>query len=136
MAEGRRWVALLSYCEPKGITVAVNINSVQNLVVTGGVAFPPKPVAGPGVVDSTSALERSNDGLDRGVNKTESDTRTCAHNGRVQLVGAVGPAGGSIDCAYCGGIGGGECCGVGWGGAGVWLVPKYYDNVISAPSCE
>mmetsp|Transcript_3847 Transcript_3847/g.6811 ORF Transcript_3847/g.6811 Transcript_3847/m.6811 type:complete len:224 (-) Transcript_3847:1404-2075(-) len=55
-------VSVLSHGESECVSVAVDVDAVEGLVVPGGVALAPESVAGAGVVDSAAALEGGNDG--------------------------------------------------------------------------
>lgn len=63
MAECFNVVSVLSYGEAEGVTVAINVDAVEGLVVAGGVALAPESGAGAGVVDSSAALEGGDDGF-------------------------------------------------------------------------
>ena len=62
MAECLAVVAVLGYGESECVSVAIDVDAVEGLVVAGGVAFAPEAVSGAGVVDASPALEGRDDG--------------------------------------------------------------------------
>lgn len=63
MAKGADVSAVLGDGEAEGVSVAIEVETVEGLVASGGVAFAPEGGAGTGVVNASAGLESGYDGF-------------------------------------------------------------------------